>query len=160
MSWEVICIMTKINVYAIAKSSNDEFDKIAKEFMKMSSKYAKVETFNLFNKKIAKAQTLGEKEAQQSYSEVYEPLMNGYNVALDVLGKKVDSFAFAGIFQNHTTINFFIGGAFGFERDFLKKCNTIVTLSDLTMAHKIAHLVLQEQIFRSLCIINNHPYHK
>ena len=156
----MICTMTKINIYSIAKSTNDEYDVIAKEFIKMSSKYAKVECFNLFNKKISKAQMIGEKEAQQSYSEVYEPLMNGYNIALDVLGKKVDSFGFAGILQNHTTINFFIGGAFGFERDFLKKCNTIVTLSDLTMAHKIAHLVLQEQIFRSLCIINNHPYHK
>ena len=156
----MICIMTKINIYSIAKSTNDEFDTIAKEFMKMSSKYAKVESFNLFNKKIAKAQTIGEKEAQHSYRELYEPLMNGYNIALDVLGKKVDSFGFAEILQKQTTINFFIGGAFGFERDFLKKCNTIVTLSDLTMAHKIAHLVLQEQIFRSLCIINNHPYHK
>jgi 23S rRNA (pseudouridine1915-N3)-methyltransferase len=86
--------------------------------------------------------------------------MNGYNIALDVLGKKVDSFGFAKLLENQPNINFFIGGAFGFERDFLKKCNTIVTLSDLTMAHKIANLVLQEQLFRALCILNNHPYHK
>ncbi len=153
--------MIKINIYSIAKTTNDEFDVLAKEFMKMSSKYAKVEYHNLFNKKIAKAQTLGEKEAKASYSEVYEPLLtNGYNIALDVLGKKVDSFEFAKMIENRININFFIGGAFGFEKNFLNKCNKIVTLSDLTMAHKIATLVLQEQIFRALCILNNHPYHK
>ncbi|WP_419771467.1 MAG: 23S rRNA (pseudouridine(1915)-N(3))-methyltransferase RlmH [Candidatus Marinarcus sp.] len=150
----------KINIYAIAKPSNDEFDKLCKEFMKMSSKYAKVESVSLFNKKIAKAQTLGEKEAQQSYSEAFEPYMNGYNIALDVLGSKMESFEFAKMIENSTVVNFFIGGAYGFERDFLKKCDKIVTLSDLTMAHKIANLVLQEQLFRALCIINNHPYHK
>lgn len=152
--------MIKINIYTIAKSSNDEFEALSKEFIKMSSKYAKVETFALFNKKIAKAQTIGEKESQAAYSEILEPFMSGYNIALDVLGEKVDSFMFAKLLEKETNINFFIGGAFGFERDFLKKCNTIVTLSELTMAHKIAHLVLQEQIFRGLCILNNHPYHK
>ena len=160
MSLEVGFIMIKINIYAIAKPSSDDFDKLSKEFIKMSSKYAKVESFNLFNKKIAKAQTIGEKEAQQSYSEAFEPYMNGYNIALDVLGEKLDSFAFANMIEKSTILNFFIGGAYGFERDFLKKCNKIVTLSDLTMAHKIANLVLLEQVFRGLCIINNHPYHK
>lgn len=41
----------KINVYAIMKPSNDEFEKLIKEFIKMSSKYAKVEAHYIFNKK-------------------------------------------------------------------------------------------------------------
>ena len=48
----------------------------------MSSKYAKVEVHYILIKNIAKAQTIGEKEAQQSYSETYEPLLKGYNIAL------------------------------------------------------------------------------
>lgn len=152
--------MTKINIYAIVKPSNDEFDTLIKEFIKMSSKYAKVEYHCLFNKKIAKAQTIGEKEAQESYCETFEPLMNGFNIALDVLGKKTDSYAFAKLLQKDANVNFFIGGAFGFQRDFLKKFDAIISLSDLTLAHKIAAVVLHEQVFRGLCIINNHPYHK
>ena len=145
----------------IAKPSTDEFDAIAKEFIKMSSKYAKVEQHNLFNKKIAKAQTIGQAEAQQSYSEVFEPkLSTGYNIALDVLGKKIDSFAFSKLLEKESVINFFIGGAYGFERSFLNKCHTKISLSELTMAHKIVHIMLLEQTFRGLCIINNHPYHK
>jgi hypothetical protein len=36
----------------------------------------------------------------------------------------------------------------------------IISLSRLTYAHKIAKVVLFEQIYRGLCIKNNHPYHK
>jgi len=127
----------------------------------MSSKYASIEVHSLFNKNIAKAQSLGEKESHKAYNELYIPkLSNGYNIALDVLGKQVDSFKFSEILENKQTINFFIGGAYGFDRDFLKKCDTSISLSSLTFAHKIATTVLCEQVFRGLCILNNHPYHK
>lgn len=152
--------MVKINIYAIVKPAKDDFDSLIKEFIKMSSKYAKVEVHYIFNKNIAKSQTIGQKEAQQAYSDVYEPLLKGYNIALDVLGKKVDSYKFSNLLEGKNEINFFIGGAFGFQRDFLKKCDSIISLSDLTMAHKVANVMLTEQIFRGLCIINNHPYHK
>ena len=152
--------MIKINIYQIAKNDKDEFELLVNNFKKMSSKYAKVEIHNLFNKHISKAQTIGEKEAQKSYSDVFVPKLNGYNIALDVLGKKVDSFAFSKLLEGNTTINFFIGGAFGFQREFLNRCDKVISLSDLTMAHKIANIVLLEQIFRGLCIVNNHPYHK
>lgn len=151
----------KINIYQIAKNDKDQFEPIVHNFIKMASKYGKIEIHNLFNNNIGKQQTLGENEAKKSYSEVFEPkLANGFNIALDVLGKKLDSFEFSKLLEDKATINFFIGGAYGFERDFLEKCDKIITLSDLTMAHKIANLVLLEQIFRGLCISNNHPYHK
>ena len=151
----------KINIYQIVKKSNDNFEPIIEQFIKMSSRYATVEVHSLFNKQIARAQTIGQKESQDAYNQLYIPkLSSGYNIALDVLGKKVDSFKFSKLLEDKLTINFFIGGAYGFDREFLSKCDTILSLSGLTMAHKIANLVLCEQIFRSLCILNNHPYHK
>ena len=150
----------KINIYSIIKPSKDEFDVLIKEFIKMSAKYAKLEVHYIFNKNIAKAQTMGEKEAQQFYSETYEPLLKGFNIALDVLGKKVDTYAFSALIEDKNEVNFFIGGAYGFQREFLTKCDTTISLSDLTMAHKVANVVLTEQIFRALSIQNKHPYHK
>lgn len=152
--------MAKINIYAIVKPNKDEFDKLANEFIKMCSKFAKVEVHAIFNKNIAKAQTINETEAQKSYTQAFLPYMKGHCIALDVLGKKIDSFEFSKLITNSSEVNFFIGGAYGFERDFLKKCDTIISLSSLTMAHKIVTLVLLEQIFRGLAIKNNHPYHK
>ena len=126
----------------------------------MCSRFAKVEVHSIFNKNIAKAQTISEVEAQKSYTQSFEPFMSGYCIALDVLGKSIDSFEFSKIISNNSEINFFIGGAFGFERTFLKKCDKTISLSSLTMAHKIVTLVLLEQVFRGLAINNNHPYHK
>lgn len=42
--------MSKINIYSIIKPSKDEFDVLIKEFIKMSSKYAKVEVFYILIK--------------------------------------------------------------------------------------------------------------
>ena len=151
----------KINIYQIVKKSNDNFEPIVNDFIKMSKKYATVEIHSLFNKQISKAQTIGRKESQQAYNEIFEPKLDtGYNIALDILGKKVDSFKFSDMLLNYSIINFYIGGAYGFDKNFLKKCDKVISLSDLTMAHKIANIVLCEQIFRALCIANNHPYHK
>ena len=150
----------KINIYSIVKPSADDFDKLIKEFIKMSSKYTKVEVFYIFNKDISKAQTIGENESKEIYTKTYLPFLKGYNIALDVLGKSLDSFSFSKLLEDKKEINFFIGGAYGFQREFLGKCDNVISLSNLTFAHKVATLVLSEQIFRSLSIINNHPYHK
>lgn len=151
----------KINIYQIVKKSDDKFEPIVKEFIKMTNRWGKVEIHNMFNKQISKAQTIGQKESQIAYNDVFIPkLSQGYNIALDVLGKNVDSFKFSQLLENKITINFFIGGAYGFNKDFLEKCDNIISLSSLTFAHKIANIILCEQIFRGLSIINNHPYHK
>ena len=151
----------KINIYQIVKKTDDNFEPIIEEFIKMTTRWSSLKIYSIFNKRIGKAQTIGEREAQNSYNEVFIPkLENGYNIALDVLGKRIDSFKFSKILEDKITINFFIGGAYGFNKEFLKKCDNIISLSELTYAHKIANIVLCEQIFRGLSIINNHPYHK
>lgn len=126
----------------------------------MISRFAKVEEIKIFNKQIASAQTIGEKEAKASYTKAYEPHLKGYNVALDVEGVELSSEQFSALFDQDVNVNFFIGGAFGFEEAFLGQTQKIISLSRLTYAHKIAKVVLFEQIYRGLCIKNNHPYHK
>ncbi|MBP9566214.1 MAG: 23S rRNA (pseudouridine(1915)-N(3))-methyltransferase RlmH [Sulfurospirillum sp.] len=149
-----------VNVFTIEKSSDKSLDTIANEYTKMISRFAKVEEIKIFNKHIASAQMIGAKEAKASYTKAYEPFLKGYNVALDVQGESLSSEQFSTIFNQDITVNFFIGGAFGFEEAFLGRTQKIISLSRLTYAHKIAKVVLFEQIYRGLCIKNNHPYHK
>ncbi len=149
-----------IKIFSIEKSSNKSIDTINEEYKKMISRFSSLEDITLFNKQIAQAQTIGEKEARESYLRAYEPHLKGYNIALDVEGRECDSFEFSKIFDNEVNINFFIGGAYGFNEEFLGKTQKVISLSKLTYAHKIAKLVLYEQIYRGLCIRNNHPYHK
>jgi 23S rRNA (pseudouridine1915-N3)-methyltransferase len=72
----------------------------------------------------------------------------------------VDSYEFAKELKDSMTVNFFIGGAYGFEREFLSKCNKAISFGKITLSHKLVKVVLLEQIFRGLTINNNHPYHK
>jgi len=149
-----------VKVFTIEKSSDKSLEAIASEYTKMISRFAKVEEIKIFNKQIATAQMISEKEARASYTKAYEPHLKGYNVALDVQGEQLSSEQFSALFDQDVSINFFIGGAFGFDELFLGKTQKIISLSRLTYAHKIAKVVLFEQIYRGLCIKNNHPYHK
>ena len=86
--------------------------------------------------------------------------MSGFCVGLDEKGKELDSIEFAKLLKNKTKISFFIGGAYGFNKSFKAKMDQIISLSKFTLAHKIAKLVLFEQIYRALSINANHPYNK
>jgi len=149
-----------ISIYAIEKNSRDEFEPILKNYQKMIKKYSTLNYKSIFNNKIASSQNQTKELAQKSYSQAFETLLKGYNIALHPDGKLLDSFEFSTIFENNSNINFFIGGAYGFEKEFLKKCDRVISLSPLTFSHKVAKVVLYEQIYRAFSIINNHPYHK
>ena len=110
------------------------------------------------NKNISKAHSIGEREARKSYTESFTPFMKTYSICLDVKGEKLDTFEFTKLFDKN--VSFFIGGAYGFESSFVSKCDRSISLSGLTFSHKLAKTVLYEQIYRALCIRNNHPYHK
>jgi 23S rRNA (pseudouridine1915-N3)-methyltransferase len=150
----------RIRVFSIEKEIKDEFETISQNYIKMISRYAKFEHNICFNKKIANAQKKDKVLAKKSYSEAYSDKANRYSICLDESGKVYDSIKFSEIFKQEDEINFFIGGAYGFENSFLKQCDEVISLSRLTFSHKIAKIVLFEQIYRALSIVNNHPYHK
>lgn len=116
--------------------------------------------FDIFTPAITKAQKISTTEAQLSYTKAFQPHIHpqARNVALHISGKSYTSEDFAKLFDSHI-INFFIGGAYGFEHGFLSSMQNL-SLSTLTFGHKIAKLILCEQIYRALSILNKHPYHK
>ena len=143
----------EINVYSIEK--REEYKDILSHFIKQSKKFANINLYPLFNKEIAK------NNSPKTYGKTFEKyLSNGYNIALTPEGKLVDSFEFAELLKGKQTINFFIGGAYGLDEEFKNRCNIKISLTPLTLSHKIAKIVLLEQLFRGVAINNNHPYHK
>ena len=150
----------RIAIYTIEKKSSSDLDKFIQKELKMIQKYAQIKEFSIFNKKISQAQNQDVIIAQSSYSKAFEPYLNGYTIALHPEGEEIDSFEFSKIFDINMALNFFIGGAYGFESSFLLKMDRVISLGKLTLSHKVAKAVLLEQIFRGLSIKNNHPYHK
>jgi 23S rRNA (pseudouridine1915-N3)-methyltransferase len=151
----------KIDIVSIAKKERSIYDPLYKELIKMSSRFAKIDDVEIFPKDVAKAHTIGADAAQTAYTKALESHLNaGYSIALHPDGKKCDSFEFSKLLSDRISIKFLIGGAYGFEEDLLKRCDKVISLSDLTMSHKIAKAVLLEQIYRGFSILDNHPYHK
>jgi len=155
--------MNIINTYWIGKSEKDDFYKIENHLIKISSKYSRISQTSIINKDILKRQSGGNvPEIEQSYSNALDKYIsnNDFNIILDPLGKEMETEKFANILETNSKVNFFIGGAYGFNREFVKKGNLVLSLSKLTMSHKVAKIMLFEQIYRALTINHNHPYHK
>jgi len=150
-----------ISIISIAKKERSLYDPLYQEQMKMISRFAKVDDIELFPKEIAKAHTISAEASKSAYSRALEPMIGkSYSIALHPDGKKCDSLAFSKLISDKIAIQFFIGGAYGFEESFVSKCDSVISLSDLTMSHKIAKAVLLEQIYRGFSLLSNHPYHK
>ena len=152
----------KINVIIIDKKGKDAlYSGLINHYIKIAKPFAKVEVIEVFDKEIAKAHDISPIYAQKAYTKALKKYMvSGINIALNPSSKEVDSHDFANLLKDKTHINLFIGGAYGFESDFLTKCNNTISFGKITLSHKLVKVVLLEQIFRGLSINNNHPYHK
>lgn len=149
----------QINLFSIQKNST-EFEASEARYQKLISKFAKLNDICLLNAKIANAQKLGAKEAKRAYAESIKPHKKGFCILLDERGVALKSTEFALLFKDRQELSFFIGGAYGFEEDFLKEFSLVLSLSSLTLAHQFVKILLLEQIYRSFCILSKHPYHK
>ncbi|MCT4635835.1 MAG: 23S rRNA (pseudouridine(1915)-N(3))-methyltransferase RlmH [Rickettsiales bacterium] len=82
-------------------------------------------------------------------------------IALDEVGKSFTSEEFSLRLERVTRpICFIIGGAHGLSSEVRDKADMLLSLSDMTLPHVMARVVLIEQIYRAYTISANHPYHK
>ncbi len=151
----------KIEIISIAKKEKTIYDPLYKDLTKMISRFAKVIDTEIFPKEITKAHKISKDVSQKAYSKALSGYISkDYSVILHPNGKLIDSYEFSKLLNAKISVKFFIGGAYGFEEDFLQKSDKIISLGKLTMSHKIAKAVLLEQIYRGFSILSNHPYHK
>lgn len=150
-----------IELISIAKKEKTIYDPLYKDLSKMISRFANIKDTELFPKDVAKAHTISPEASQSSYTKALEPYIGkDYCITLHPDGEIIDSYEFSKLLNDKMSIKFFIGGAYGFEDDFIKKSNAVISLGKITMSHKIAKAVLLEQIYRGFSILSNHPYHK
>ncbi|WP_104707489.1 23S rRNA (pseudouridine(1915)-N(3))-methyltransferase RlmH [Helicobacter ailurogastricus] len=144
------------SIYAIAKKNPDFAPLLAQQQRACQQFKATLEIVDIFPKALTNSSN-----AKSLYSKALSPYLKPSipAYALHPAGKTYDSQEFSQILSTHAHVQFFIAGAFGFEKEFLTRC-TPLSLSPLTFSHEMAKLVLCEQIFRALSLLNNHPYHK
>ncbi|MCA9625592.1 MAG: 23S rRNA (pseudouridine(1915)-N(3))-methyltransferase RlmH [Myxococcales bacterium] len=86
-------------------------------------------------------------------------------IALDAGGKGFDSRGFASELERWASqgkgqIAFVIGGAAGLPEPTRRQAQAIWSLSPLTCPHRLARVLIAEQIYRALTILRGEPYDK
>lgn len=81
--------------------------------------------------------------------------VKGKMISTETLAIKLDT-----AMQDGTDIALVIGGADGVSSEVLAAADFKWSLSDLTLPHPLVRVILMEQLYRAMSIINNHPYHR
>ncbi len=87
-----------------------------------------------------------------------------YVIALDEHGKLQSTQSVADKFQqfkeSSQSLALIIGGADGLSDLVLNRCNEKWSLSKMTFPHAMVRVIVAEQIYRAISLLNNHPYHR
>ncbi|MCB6183882.1 23S rRNA (pseudouridine(1915)-N(3))-methyltransferase RlmH [Leeia sp. TBRC 13508] len=62
--------------------------------------------------------------------------------------------------QDGRDVAFVIGGADGLDPEVKQRADQLLALSPMTLPHGLARVMLAEQLYRAVSILNNHPYHR
>ncbi|MDP4149486.1 MAG: 23S rRNA (pseudouridine(1915)-N(3))-methyltransferase RlmH [Bacteroidota bacterium] len=154
----------KLQLWSVGKDHEPYVRPGVEDFTRRISRYFPVEWKILAAPKNAGA--LPEMELKKREGET---ILDGLQkedwlVALDERGKPMTSEGLAeliGLRANESVKNlvFLIGGAYGLDKDVLKRANLRWSLSELTFPHQLVRLVLSEQLYRACTIIRNEKYH-
>lgn len=85
-------------------------------------------------------------------------------VVLDERGKALTSHQLADTMKNWLSegrdVAIVIGGADGLSAELKQRADLLLQLSAMTLPHGMVRVMLIEQLYRALSILNNHPYHR
>jgi 23S rRNA (pseudouridine1915-N3)-methyltransferase len=88
-----------------------------------------------------------------------------YVIVLDRTGRQYSSEGFASMLEKLSAetkgrVCFVIGGPLGLSKEVLNRADQVMSISEMTLTHEMARLILTEQIYRAFTIIKGHRYHK
>ena len=89
---------------------------------------------------------------------------DGWLVALDERGAQVDSVELSRLVATARDAGrdlvFCIGGDEGLDASVRERAWKVVALSRMTLPHRLARLILMEQLYRAFTLLRGEPYHK
>ena len=151
-----------IKLIYISKNKSNNIELLVEDYEKKINHFISYSSLGLKNKnQISEKKLIQKSESNLILKNIKN---NDLVILLDEKGKEFSTKDFSK-FMSDKMINktknivFIIGGAYGFSSEFKKKFKLKIALSKLTFSHDMARLFFSEQLYRSLTIINNIPYH-
>lgn len=133
-----------------------------KEYTKRLGPFCKLEILQLADVSIKNAGTAELVIAKESKLIADKLVADDFVVLLDEKGEEKTSLEFSQFLTNISDgkrIVFVIGGVYGTSDLIKQRANICLSLSRLTFTHRMARLILIEQIYRAMMIIGSRSYH-
>jgi 23S rRNA (pseudouridine1915-N3)-methyltransferase len=154
----------KITIYAIGKLKEKHWQMAAQEYEKRLRRYISYHLIEIKDVKPSNkpAALIRAEESGQVQRRIPSRAMT---IAMDKSGKSLSSEQLAHFLKEKSLysapeIAFCIGSPLGFSNEFLQNAAHVFSLSSLTFPHELARVILLEQLYRALTIINSEKYHK
>ncbi|MDE5994060.1 MAG: 23S rRNA (pseudouridine(1915)-N(3))-methyltransferase RlmH [Oscillospiraceae bacterium] len=96
------------------------------------------------------------KEKMLSNAFIFSMCIEGKELSSEELSRKIENIGISG--QNN--IVFIIGSSFGLSEEIKKDSGFRLSMSPMTFPHKLARIMLLEQIYRAFSISHGGKYHK
>ena len=151
----------RIRIISVGKMKERYYLQAQEEYIKMLGRFAQVEVVelqdekNMENPSPAQRQMVLSKEGAR-IQKAMEGF--GYKIVMAIEGQQPDSMAFSKKLEEITlrasSICIVIGGSFGIDEGIKKKADYLLSLSSMTFPHRLARIVLLEQLFRGFKIMN------
>ena len=102
-------------------------------------------------------------KAQETIKALKKLERGEISIFLDESGEKKSSVAFAQWFERQLqvgpSLNFVIGGPYGWDATQLAPPLQKLSLSTMTYNHQMVRIILLEQLYRAMTILRGEPYH-
>lgn len=152
--------MFNLHLVAVGTLKNKELLNLAQEYQKRIKPFARLQITEIaaasFSDKTKEAAKKMEADKIRSF---LAKKTEANIILLDEGGQEYNSLTFANFLEyQDREIIFLIGGALGWEEN-LRNSFPRLSLSQLTMPHELARVMLLEQIYRAVLIKSGKRYH-
>jgi len=152
----------KLRVVAVGRDRSGLFAPAADEYAKRLARYAKFELVEVAEAKRHAGTPRAKDEEGETLLARIGPAERV--VLLDERGKEATSVELAqrlaGWMRRGQDVTFVIGGSDGHSEPIRARAQETLSLSRMTLAHRLARVVLLEQLYRAFTIVKGEPYHK
>ena len=142
----------KINIVAVGNLKDKFFTDACAEYEKRLRRYCKTEIREI-------TESNEKKEALEILN-----CLKGYVIVLAIEGKNMSSEEFADFIEKKTLsaseFTFVIGGSTGLDDSVKQRADLMLGFGRMTFPHRLARVMLLEQIYRAFGIIHHTAYHK
>ena len=154
----------KIELICIEKTKKIEYKNIIQDYLKRINKKLSlnIKEISFVNPGKLDKENISNKQINLIQRHINE---KDYVVILDERGKSFSSIDFSKwlnfkiLSRDIKCLKFVIGGPYGFNKKKMNLIHEEISFSKMTFSHQMIRIFVLEQIYRSLKIINNEPYH-